>query len=144
MQSSLVVEAKQVGQRRPLLPAWHVPLPPERVTNPSLTLRDLITLIVHEEVRAFRERQEERRLIRVLTAAQIEQGAAAGKVDPGQRDLQQEVNAGQAVTVALQAFENGLYYVFVDDEHHTALDSTIYLQPDSHVLFVRLVALAGG
>ena len=104
----------------------------------------LITRVVREEVTAFRERQEARRLVSALTAAQIAAGAAKGKIDMGGRDDVQEVDADAAVATALLAFEDGLYYVFVDDEQCPALDAQIALKPDSRVTFLRLVALAGG
>ena len=97
-----------------------------------------------EEVAAFRERQEERKITRALTAAQIDEGVAKGKVDMGDRDLKQKVDPEAAVAVALQAFEDGIYLVVVDGEEHRDLDKEIYLQPDSRITFVRLSLLSGG
>jgi hypothetical protein len=107
-------------------------------------LGDLIGEIVRQEVTAFRERQDERRLFQVLSHTEIAQGAMQGKIDPGGRDLEQEVDMEAAVTTASQAFEDGLYYVFVDGEQQDELDTVLTVQPDSTVTFVRLVALAGG
>jgi hypothetical protein len=44
----------------------------------------------------------------------------------------------------LQAFEDGLFLVILDGEEQRELDSQIFLQADSHVVFVRMVMLAGG
>ena len=145
MSASITVEGKVVGQKRSLFTDWRIELPPdnERPGN-HLKLRDLITSIVMEEVDAFRLRQEERRLARVMSRQQIEQGAIGGKVDPGERDLQQEVNVDNAIPVALQAFEDGLYFVFVDDVQQTHLDSEVFLKTNSKVMFLRLTALVGG
>lgn len=79
-----------------------------------------------------------------MSRRQIEQGAIGGKVDPGERDLQQEVSVDQAIAVALQAFEDGLYFVFIDDVQQTQLDSEVFLKADSKVMFLRLTALGGG
>jgi hypothetical protein len=54
------------------------------------------------------------------------------------------VDEAAAVANALQAFEDGLYYVFVEDAHQTALDEPVRLRDGSRVTFLRLVALAGG
>ena len=147
MQSTITIEGKQFGRGRALFPAWQMPLPPEdeRSGGGRMTLRDLITRIVHEEVAAFRERQERRLTVEALTRQQIEEGVAKGKVDMGGRDAEvQEVDAQAAVDAALLAFEDGLYYVFVDDLQQEKLDTEVYLRPDSRVTFLRLVALAGG
>ena len=110
-----------------------------------LTLRDLITRIVLEEVQAFRERRAERRLIRALTETQIAEGVGRGKVEMGGREDEPDVaDSEAAVATALLAFEDGLYYVFVDNEHRLSLDKEIRLRTESRVTFLRLVALAGG
>ena len=141
---TIQVEAKMVGKKSPLFTDWHVPLPPEFSHSGRKTLRDLISLIVMQEVEAFRERQEKRRLAQVLSPAEIEAGAARGKIDLGERDLDQEVDEHEAVGVALQAFEDGLYYVFLDEVQQENLDQTVFVGPNSRLMFIRLVALVGG
>ncbi|MFT3894152.1 MAG: hypothetical protein QM730_21180 [Anaerolineales bacterium] len=79
-----------------------------------------------------------------MSRQQIEQDVLGGKVDPRERDLRQQVNVDEAIGVALQAFEDGLYFVFVDDIQQTQLDSEVFLKTNSKVLFLRLTALAGG
>jgi hypothetical protein len=141
---TVAIEAKVVGQKRPLVTDYQLPLPPELTDSGRMTLRDLITCIVVEEVDAFRQRQEERRLAQVLSPKDIERGAQQGKIDSGERDLQQDVDDDAAVATALQAFEDGLYYVFLDDVQQESLDQTVFVGEDSRVMFIRLVALAGG
>ena len=82
--------------------------------------------------------------LRALTATDIEQGVARGKVDMGGRDLDQEVDPDRAVAVALEAFADGLYLVAVDGADQRSLDAQVFLKPDSRVTFVRLAMLAGG
>jgi len=140
----LTLSARAVGRRKPLIPDWQVPWPPEGTPDGErLTLRDLITRVVLEEVRAFAARQEERKLVRILTEKEIETGLEKGRVDSGGRDLHQKVNPEEAVGTALQAFEDGLYLVFLDDEEQRDLDKQVFLQPNSKLTFVRLVLLAG-
>jgi hypothetical protein len=140
----LTISARVVGRRKPLVPDWQVPWPPDEAGDgEALTLRELITRIVHEEVRAFEQRQQERRLVRILTEKEIHAGLEKGRVDSGGRDLHQEVDADQAIATALQAFEDGIYLVFLDDEEQRELDRQVHLQPDSKLTFVRLVLLAG-
>ncbi len=144
MPVTLTIEAKVLGQKRPVFTDWRMKLPPLWEPGDRRKLRDLITSIVIEEVQGFQKRQEERRLARVLSRAEIAQGVEKGKVDSGERDPGKPVDADEAVATALQAFEDGLYYVFIDDVQQTNLNSEVYLKPKSKVLFIRLVALAGG
>jgi hypothetical protein len=145
MSTSIVVEGKVVGQKRSLFTDWRIELPPlDQNEGDHLKLRDLITSIVMKEVEAFRLRQEERKLARVMSRQEIEQSAVTGKVNPGDRDLQQQVSLDDAVGVALQAFEDGLYFVFVDEVQQTNLDREVFLKMDSKVVFLRLTALVGG
>jgi hypothetical protein len=145
MSITITLEGKVVGQKRPLFTDWRMELPPiwERGGD-RLKLRDLITSVVIEEVEAFRKRQAERKLARIMSRTEIEVGVSQGKVDPGEHDLNQQVNSDHAVAAALQAFEDGLYYVFIDEVQQSSLDSEVYLKPESRVVFIRLVALAGG
>jgi hypothetical protein len=95
------------------------------------------------EVEAFKQRQEERRLVRILTECHFEEGMSKGRVDFGGRELHQPVDADSAVATALQAFEDGIYLVILDGEEQRELDREVHLQSDSHLVFVRLVMLAG-
>lgn len=141
----ITISTQILGKKSSLIPDWSVPLPPEaRGGSEPLTLRLLLTRIVRSEVQAFRERQERRRLLQVLTAEQIEEGALRGKVDAGGRDLDQPVDEETAVAAALQAFQDGLYLVFLDDVEQRDLDSPVHVKEDSRVTFVRLTMLAGG
>ena len=144
MESTITIEGRVAGQRRPLFSDWTLPLLPEWESGADpVTLRGLITQIVKEEVRAFEERQERKSMIQALTQADIERGLMRGKVDSGGREAQ-KVEAQQAVATALQAFEDGLYYVFLDEVHRQDLNEVVALRADSALLFLRLVPLAGG
>jgi hypothetical protein len=139
----ITISGKALGRKKPLFADWSIPFPPD-VGDSGLTLRDLIARVVRAEVEAFRQRQEDRKLFRALTARQIEEGAAKGKVVMGGREVEQKVDAEEAVGTALQAFEDGLYLVVLDGQEQRALDAQVHLQPDSRVAFVRLAMLAGG
>jgi hypothetical protein len=139
----LTISARALGKRTPLVPDWGLPWPPEEGSGQSLTLRDLITCIVHNEVRGFEKRQEKHKLVRILTEREIESGLEKGRVDSGGYDRRQEVDPDEAVGTALQAFEDGLYLVFLDEEEQRDLDKQVFLRPDSKLTFIRLSMLAG-
>ena len=145
MADTLLIEGKIPGQRRPLFPDWQMPLPSEwERTDGRITLRNLITQVVREEVSAFQGRQEEKRLLHSLTEQDITRGLMKGKIDLGGRESVQQVNIADAITTALQAYEDGLYYVFVDNTQMTELEQEVTVGLESRVTFIRLVALAGG
>jgi hypothetical protein len=145
MSAEITISTRALGRRKRLLDDWSIPFPPEFADGGEpLTLRDLITKIVCEEVRRFKDRQDRRRMVQVLSAREIEEGAAKGKIDSGGRDLNQDVDQEQAVGVALLAFEDGLYLVIIDDQEHRDLDAEVFLKPDSRITFLRLIMLAGG
>ena len=140
----LTIRGKALGRKKPLFTDWSIPFPPDLGDGGSLTLRDLIGRVVRAEVEAFQKRQQERRLFRALTEKQIEAGTAKGKIEAGGSDLNQKVDAEEAVATALEAFEDGLYLVVIDEQEQRSLDAQVFLQSDSTVAFVRLVMLAGG
>jgi hypothetical protein len=140
----ITVEGKVVGGRKALFSDFGVDLPPG-FGESGTTLRELIEYVVRHQVKLFRQRQHDRKFIRALTEKQIAQQAVNGKVDSGGSDLEpQEVDDDAAVGAALQAFEDGLYFVILDEEQQQHLDAQIYPKPDSKVTFIRLAMLAGG
>jgi hypothetical protein len=107
----LTVSGKVLGRKKPLFTDFSVPFPSEYGEG-GITLRALIDRIVRDEVEAFRTRQQERRLLRALTAEQIADAAATGKIEMGESEVEpQHVDEDAAVATALQAFEDGLYLV---------------------------------
>jgi hypothetical protein len=140
----LTISGKTLGKKKPLFADWSVPFPDDLMTDNGVTLRHLIDHIVRTEVQAFRQRQDERVLLRALSPTQIAEQARKGKVQSGGQELHQKVDEDEAVRTALEAFEDGLYLVVVDGTELRQLDTLIPLQPDSRVAFVRLALLAGG
>jgi hypothetical protein len=141
----LTISGKSIGKRKPLFADFSVPPPPGLRGDGGATLRQVIEHVVREEVAAFTKRQQDRVIYRTLTARQIEEAAQRGKIDSGGSEVPpQEVDTDAAVGTALQAFEDGLYLVVVDDQQGKALDQQVYLRPDSRITFIRLTLLAGG
>lgn len=140
----LTVAAKLVGHKRAPLSEFTVALPPGLTGPPLPTLRELLAYLVEREVDAFHERQAARRLSLVLSPDDIAAGATRGKVDPGEHEPGPPVDRAAAVAAALQAFEDGFYYVFFDDAQVERLDAPLAVVGGSRLLFVRLTPLAGG
>lgn len=140
---ALLVSTRVLGKRKPLLDDFVVPPPGMTPGGDDFRLRDLIEHVVRHEVDRFRQRQREGRFDRVLSDARIAEAAVRGKVDPAGKDRQQEIDAEAAVATALQAFEDGLYLVIIDEVERRSLDEPVHLAEDSQLVFIRLTFLAG-
>ena len=143
----LTIRGKGLGRRRPLFEDYSIPPPGDIGDGGPLTLRDLITHVVHQEVAAFEKRQEARRLDRVLSPGQIADGVERGKFSAEGRDPKlgppPDVDVRSAVAVALEGFVDGLYLVAIDDVEYRDLEAIVRLDADSRVTFIRLTFLAG-
>jgi hypothetical protein len=136
---TLTISGKVIGKSQNLFTTWHMDLP-----NQQLTLGELLTQVVRAEIDAFRDRQSQQRLTKVLGLVEIEAGVARGKVDSGGSELDQSVNEQQAIDNALQSFQDGFYLVFIDDQQQEDLADLVDLKADSELLFLRLTPLVGG
>ena len=141
----LLVETRLLGKKRALLDSWSVDVPPPEPGDGGggLTLRMLIERVVRAEVASFREREDARRLVRVLSEREMEAGAAAGRIDSGGRAASPAVDEDEAVGAALTGFEDGLYLVILDGVEQKELEQPVYLRDDSRLVFLRLAFLAG-
>jgi hypothetical protein len=141
---TLTISTRTLGRRRPLLDDFAVPPPSlDRGDGDELRLRDVIEHVVRAQVEAFHRRQDALRFDRVLTARQIENAAARGKVDPAAKTNPQRADPDEAVGAALLAFEDGMYLVVIDGVEHRNLDAPVRLQASSRLVFLRLAFLAG-
>ena len=129
----MVGEPSAIGGREL---AWD----PERMT----TLRALISALVAEELAGYADRQQQRSLLRVITPDDLARGADTGRYATGPRTPQPAPAHDVALARAVEAFDDGLYYVVVDGAVVSELDAPLALTADSRLRLVRLVALAGG
>jgi signal transduction histidine kinase len=137
--SHLTISGKVLGKSQNLFTTWQMSLPSQ-----TLTLQELLTQIVQSEIQAFQTRQSQQRLTKVLGLVEIEAGVARGKITSGGSELDQAVDEQQAIDNALQAFQDGFYLVFVDDQQQEDLADLVDLNANSELLFLRLTPLVGG
>jgi hypothetical protein len=144
--STLTISGKVLGKSQNLFTSWEMALTDDRATGESrsILLSELLTEIVRAEIRAFRDRQSQRRLTKVLGLVEIEAGVALGKIDSGGSEIEQVVDELGAVENALQAFKDGFYLVFIDDRQQEELEELVALTDRSELLFLRLTPLVGG
>jgi hypothetical protein len=142
----LLIETRVLGSKSEPIDRWSIPVPPadDGEGGGGLTLRELISRIVRQEVEGFERRRRARRLTRFLSEREIESGAARGKVDPGGHTPSSgAVDVEGAIATALVGFEDGLYLVLLDGVEQRELDAEVFLNAESRVVFLRLTFLAG-
>src|SRR4051812_45743578 len=100
----LTISGKALGRKKPLFDDYAVAAPEQLAAGQPVKLRELLGHVVRAEVAAFQDRQAERRLLKALTARQIDSALATGKVQAGGSDLDQQVDPDQAVASAIEAF----------------------------------------
>jgi hypothetical protein len=113
-------------------------------TSGSTTLRALLSGLVTDEVAAYSTRRSDQKLLRVLTDVDVAAAGSTGRVSSGGRTVPTAPPVEQAIARAMEAFTDGLVYVFLDGQQLDELDAPIVAGPASRLRLVRLVALAGG
>ncbi|ALP35950.1 hypothetical protein ASL14_06980 [Paenibacillus sp. IHB B 3084] len=134
----LAVTVKSLGKRKPELAKQEMELNPV-----PETLRELIAATVALNVRRLREKQESVALIPFLTGQEVQAQGETGKVGFGSIYNDGVPDVEDAVNTAMQAFEDGLYRVFVRDEEATVLDAPLLLEDGDEIVFIRFTMLAG-
>ncbi len=138
--NSLTVRAEIVGRRGPAFS----PLKLEREFDLK-TARDLLCAIVSEQLNAFCKRQEDSQLLHLLSAGEMDDGKESGRIVPGGQDRYTRIPLlTDALEDVVQAFEDGFYYIFVNDVQIQSLDQPLDPRQPIDVLFIRLTPLVGG
>lgn len=132
------VQVKSAGKRRPALEKREYELP-----DGIITLRELIHAVVDTEVSAYNAKGVDAAVTRFLTETEIEDGAKQGKVGFGRIYSDKKANREKAREVALQAFEDGLFRVFVNDRERGDLQETADVSEGDTLTFVRFAFLSG-
>lgn len=109
-----------------------------------VTLRQLLEALVSHELAAYERRRTSSRTLRVLTPSDLARGAETGRFGREARGGRAAPPLDEAVGRAIEAFTDGLYFVFLDDVQVEDLDAVLGIESDSRLRLVRLVALAGG
>lgn len=114
-------------------------LPPGKVTA-----HQVIEAAVRAEVAAYHSRAEEDSMVRVLTNKSLAEDLARGAVRSTAPEAgRPPVDTAAAVDAALLAFDDGLFKIFVGEDELTG-DMAVPITDGAALLFLRLVALAGG
>ena len=110
--------------------------------NKISTTKDLITELVKINVEKFNKKIDEKDILSIMTNENIAKAARIGKIgDEVHGD--KKANLKKALDTAYLAFEDGLYYIFINDEQSEKLDDSLNLKDGDILTLIRLTMLAG-
>ncbi len=143
MSRTLTLSIKMLGKKHPVLESISFHLSSQFPDIP--TLRDLLTELVTQQVAQFNvSNTAAESLLPYLSESDISEKAERGKVGFGAVYNDKTVLLEDALKTALLAFEDGLYFVFIDRIKIEKLDDKIELNESSELMLLRLTALVGG
>ena len=137
---NIKVNIKQIGSRKKGLAAMDFPL-----ENRPETVGELIKECVHTCVEEYNERvRRGENITAPLDDNAIQEKSIVGKIAFGINYGGRTADPDKAVKTALQAYEDGLFRIFINDKDVGDISDKIELNENDSVTFIRLVMLAGG
>lgn len=137
------IAVKQLGKKHPLIAPTEVDI---EEMEPPHTLRKLVETIVQQQVEQYNQKNienDEEGTVQQPLNNYLSILTDTGKAGFNNIYNQNKANLAEAQSAAIQAFEDGLFSVFLNDEELRHLDEEILLAPDSILIFIRLTFLAG-
>lgn len=137
---SIQITVKAAGKRRAIMEQLSYTLPVK-----PLSLKDLICALVTLEVQRYNDASNTENILPFLTDEAYQDGLDVGKVHfntPISTEKRSFQALAPAIDNALQAFEDGLFKVFINDTEITD-SSPFEIQENATVTLIRLTFLAG-
>jgi hypothetical protein len=136
----IFIKIKQAGKRRLVLEKQ--PLEIVEIGQ-SPTLEQLLSAIVSQQVELYNSKSIDKPIFDFLTEKQINENVSTGKIGFGAIYREEKADFKKAIRVALDAFTDGLFIVFLNDKLMEKLDEKVVLNEKSVLTFVRLTLLIG-
>lgn len=107
------------------------------------TVKELIEQTVFTCVNQYNARLAQPDVSPLPSQSEMEAMAELGKVAFGAFAQGKPADPRKAVDTAIVGYQDGLYRIFLNDRLLTGLDEELSLKEDDHLIFIRLVMLAG-
>lgn len=135
---TIKVNIKQLGSKRDKIAEtdFHIDGNPQN-------LRELITASVHTCVTDYNTRAEKGEDASPISSEDIRAMSEIGKIAFGINYGGKKADEQKAERDAVQAYEDGLFRIFIDDKQAGGLDEKICLTENTRVTFIRLTMLTG-
>ncbi|MCJ8153573.1 hypothetical protein MKJ01_07320 [Chryseobacterium sp. SSA4.19] len=137
------VTVKQLGRKHPVLTLQSLEID---YHQDSISLGNLLKLIVQQQVQAFNAKPfevEDEDLSKIPQENYLNILTDTGKIGFDSIYNQKRADLGKAQENAIQAFEDGIFVVFYNDEQIESLTQAIDLSLQHTFTFIRLTFLAG-
>lgn len=131
---------KQLGKKHPIIDKATLSI---ELLETKTTFRSLLTAIVQQQVRAYNLQKITPIVLNILSTKQLNQASQEGKISFGDTENTTIAQEEAAIKTALEAFEDGLFAVFLNDDPIESLEQIVELNQDSVFTFIRLTFLAG-
>lgn len=131
---------KQLGKKHPIIKQEYLEI--ESLEIPT-TLRLLLKAIVKQQVQAYNDRKESPKILNVLNTGQLKAASQEGKITFGDSENTTLAIENTATETALQAFEDGLFAIFLGEEQIESLEEVLTFDETTIFSFIRLTFLAG-
>ncbi len=132
------VNLKQLGKKKSKIAGMDFPL----AIQPRTT-RELICECVRTCVAQYCERASKSESATPLTSEQIADMSEIGKIAFGINYGDRLPDEGKSIETAIQAYEDGLFRIFIGDNEVGGLDDPVEIHEGDEATFIRLVMLAG-
>lgn len=137
------VTVKQLGRKHPVLSEQKLEI---MYDDSRISLDNLLQLIVQQQVEAFNAQSfelEDTDYTKIPSENYLNILTDTGKAGFGSIYNEKKANLQKAQENAIQAFEDGMFAVFYNDEQLENLSETIDLSLEHTFTFIRLTFLAG-
>ncbi|WP_185288524.1 hypothetical protein [Chryseobacterium lactis] len=137
------VTVKQLGKKHPVLSEQKIEIAYE---DSNISLENLLELIVQQQVDAFNAKSfelEDEDYAKISQDSYLNILTDTGKVGFGSIYNLKKADVQKAQENAIQAFEDGMFAVFYNDEQLEDLTQTIDLSLQHPFTFIRLTFLVG-
>jgi hypothetical protein len=136
----IIIKAKQAGRKHALIENRAIEI--ENIDN-NPTLAELLKAVVKQQVEEYNSKTAEKTLLPFLSKDEISNQIETGKVGFGTIYSENKADLEKAQETALQAFEDGMFAVFADENEVQKLDETVGFTDETVFTFIRLTFLAG-
>jgi hypothetical protein len=110
--------------------------------NPQ-TITELLSELVSINVSTYNQRIQDAPMVHFLTKQDIEEKETVGKVGFDVTYNEQMADVQESIQTAIQAFEDGLFKVFVNEIEQGVDNAALSLNDGDQIAFIKLTMLAG-
>jgi hypothetical protein len=136
----IFIKIKQAGKRRLVLEKQPLEIA-EIGQHP--TLEQLISAIVSQQVELYNSEQIDKPIFDFINQKELNNKASTGKVGFGAIYREEKADLQKSIRIALDAFTDGIFIVFLNDKLIEKLDEKVVLDEKSVLTFVKVTLLIG-